>query len=97
MRTEQQVLLKVASNQKDLFPVLDKISSIATSLENNSDMGIDQLTKVSIRNIDQLLGRLLSELSTRHEQLVKDLRSDIKLLAKTVAASGDRNDTKDIS
>ena len=95
MKTEQQVLLKMANNQKDLFPLLDKISMLATTLENNSDIGIDQLTKVSIRNIDQVLGRLVSELSSRHEQLVKDLRSDIKLLAKTIAASGDRHDNKD--
>ena len=74
MKTEQQVLLKMANNQKDLFPLLDKISMLATTLENNSDIGIDQLTKVSIRNIDQVLGRLVSELSSRHEQLVKDLR-----------------------
>ena len=95
MKTEQQVLLKMANNQKDLFPLLDKISMLATTLENNSDIGIDQLTKVSIRNIDQVLGRLVSELSSRHEQLVKDLRSDIKLLAKTIAASGGRHDNKD--
>ena len=95
MMTEQQVLLKMANNQKDLFPLLDKISMLATTLENNSDIGIDQLTKVSIRNIDQVLGRLVSELSSRHEQLVKDLRSDIKLLAKTIAASGERHDNKD--
>ena len=95
MKTEQQVLLKMANNQKDLFPLLDKISMLATTLENNSDIGIDQLTKVSIRNIDQVLGRLVSELSSRHEQLVKDLRSDIKLLAKTIAASGERHDNKD--
>ncbi|MEE2704748.1 MAG: flagellar motor protein MotA [Pseudomonadota bacterium] len=96
MKTEQQVLLKMANNQKDLFPILDKMSSLATALENNPDIGIDQLTKVSIRNIDQVLGRLVSELGSRHEQLVKDLRSDIKILAKTIAASGDRNDNKDI-
>jgi hypothetical protein len=54
---------------------------------------MDDGTKTHIRNIDQSLNRLVTELTSGRDQMVKDLRSEIKLLAKTVAATGVRNDS----
>ena len=56
---------------------------------------MDDGTKTHIRNIDQSLNRLVTELTAGREELVKDLRSEIKLLAKTVAAASGRNDASE--
>ena len=95
MRTEQQILLKVATNQKDLLPLLNKITEVAEALKVSSESLMDERTKNSIKNIDQSLNRLTIELASRHDQFNKDIRSEIKLLAKTVAASSERSDSQD--
>ena len=92
MKAEQQVLLKVAGNQKDLAPLLDKIAGLGDVFAQPAGSGMDDATKSHIRNIDQSLGRLVSELTSGRDQMIKDLRAEIKLLAKTVAASGSRGD-----
>lgn len=93
MKAEQQVLLKVAGNQKDLSPLLEKIGALSEAFAQPQDSGMDDGTKTHIRNIDQSLNRLVTELTSGRDQMVKDLRSEIKLLAKTVAATGVRSDS----
>lgn len=95
MKAEQQVLLKVAGNQKDLAPLLEKIGALGDAFNQPQQAGMDDGTKTHIRNIDQSLGRLVAELTSGRDQMVKDIRSEIKLLAKTVAASGGRSDASD--
>jgi len=92
MKAEQQVLLKVANNQKDLAPLLDKIGSLGETLSGPTSSGMDDTTKTHIRNIDQSVGRLVAEMTAGRDQMIKDLRAEIKLLAKTVAASSNRSD-----
>ncbi|MDG2244685.1 MAG: flagellar motor protein MotA [Rhodospirillaceae bacterium] len=95
MKVEQQVLLKMAGNQKHLLPLLEKIGALGEALSQPQSSGMDDGTKTYIRNIDQSLNRLVTELTTGREQLVKDLRSEIKLLAKTVSAASGRNDASE--
>ena len=92
MKAEQQVLLKVAENQKDLSPLIEKISDLGEVLSQSKSSDAENEAKEHLRNIDQSMTRLVSEMTTGREQLVKDLRSEIKLLAKTVAASSGRSD-----
>ncbi len=92
MKAEQQVLLKVANNQRDLAPLLEKMASLGDAFATPTAGGMDEPTKSHIRNIDQSMNRLVSELTSGRDQMVKDLRAEIKLLAKTVAASGSRSD-----
>ncbi len=95
MKAEQQVLLKVAGNQKDLAPLLEKIGSLGDIFNQPQNAGFDQDTKTHIRNIDHALGRLVTELMSGRDQMVKDIRSEIKLLSKTVAASSGRSENND--
>ncbi len=95
MKAEQQVLLKMAGNQKDLSPLLKKVGDLGEALSQPKSSGMDDGTKTHIRNIDQSLNRLVTELTAGREELVKDLRSEIKLLAKTVAAASGRNDASE--
>ncbi|MEQ8510597.1 MAG: flagellar motor protein MotA [Rhodospirillaceae bacterium] len=95
MKAEQQVLLKVAGNQKDLAPLLEKIGSLGDIFNQPQNAGFDQDTKTHIRNMDHALGRLVTELMSGRDQMVKDIRSEIKLLSKTVAASSGRSENND--
>ena len=91
MKAEQQVLLKVAGGQKDLAPLIEKIGNLGDVLSQprSSD------DETHLRNIDHSVTRLVAELTSGREQMLKELRSEIKLLAKTVAASSGRSDTSD--
>ena len=95
MKAEQQVLLKVAGNQKDITPLLEKIGTLSEALVQPRESAMDDGTRTNIRNIDNSLNRLVTELASGRDQMVKDLRSEIKLLSKTVAASSGRTDNTD--
>ena len=83
MRAEQNILVSLAKNQTDLQLVLEQLA------ENNQNSGnsLDELTEANIRNIEIYVSRLLEELSSGRADLIKQVRSEIKLLARTIAAS----------
>lgn len=95
MRTEQQVLLKVADSQKDLAPLLEKIGKFGDVLSQPVTSDIDNEINAHLRSIDQTASRLVAELTAGRELIVKDIRSEIKLLAKTVAAKSGRVEPND--
>ena len=82
MRAEQTLLVKLVENQIDMKPVIHRLTELATPMES----GVDDATRAHIRNMDVHLMRLLEETVTGRNQMVDDLRSEIKLLARTIAA-----------
>ncbi len=48
---------------------------------------MDEATQTHIRNLDVYVARLLEELSAGRDDLIQQVRSEIKLLARTIAAS----------
>ena len=85
MQAEQALLTKLAQNQVELHPVLGRLSA---AMEGNG--GFDEATRGHIRNIEVYLTRLLEETSTGRRQATEELRSEIKLLARTIAAGSDK-------
>ena len=83
MRTEQTLMKSLAETQMEMKPILAKIA------EGSTAAGMDESTRSHIRNLDVYLTRLTEELSSGRKELVRQLRSEIKLLARTIAASGD--------
>ena len=55
----------------------------------NQQMGMDEVSRGHLRNLDNYVVRLLEELSEGRNQIVAELRSEIKLLARTIAAMAD--------
>jgi hypothetical protein len=93
MKTQQQVLLRVAESQRDLAPLLRSMGDIADAMSApNAGGAMDNDTRVHIRSIDQGLARLTAALETGRSESVRELRNEIKLLAKTVAATRDGSD-----
>ena len=55
--------------------------------------GLDEATRTHIRNLDVYVARLTEELSVGRDEIIQQLRSEIKLLARIVAASGDARES----
>ncbi len=89
MRAEQALLVKLVENQVDMKPLLERL----THPPAPADSGMDDATRAHIRNIDVHLVRLLEESISGRNQMVDDLRSEIKLLARTIAAINDSRDS----
>jgi hypothetical protein len=82
MRTEQTLMMRLAESQTELKPIL---SRLADSTASRSDV-LDETTRTHIRNLDVYVARLLEEISSGREEIIQQLRSEIKLLARTIAA-----------
>jgi len=80
MRAEQNLLLSLGENQMELKNILELLS-------NGGVGAMDEATKSHIRNVDLHMARLLEEMTAGREDMVQQLRSEIKLLARTIAAS----------
>ena len=93
MRAEQQILLRMAESQRDIAPLIRSIGDMtaAFTAPMNSSAAIDDATRAHIRNIDAAMGRLTSALSSGRDETVREIRNEIKLLAKTVASAAARD------
>ena len=89
MHTEQNLMLRLAEAQSDMKPVLAKL---AEGLNVAPSGGMDETTRIHIRNLDVYVARLLEELGSGREEIIQQLRSEIKLLARTIAAVSDQSD-----
>ena len=66
------------------------ISPMVQYLRDNPN-GLDEPTKEHIRSMDISIKRLVEENNQANKQLVSELRSEIKLLAKTISAVVEQN------
>ncbi|MBT5432799.1 MAG: flagellar motor protein MotA [Alphaproteobacteria bacterium] len=81
MHAEQQLLIKLVEGQSDLKPVIERLSA----LQGASSM--DEASRAHLRNLDVVMTRLLEETVAGRGQLADEIRSEIKLLARTIAAT----------
>jgi septal ring factor EnvC (AmiA/AmiB activator) len=86
MRTEQGLMQALAQSHSELKQVLAKIADAGA---RGGAGGIDDVTKGHIRNLDLQLGKLVEETRAGREQLVGQMRNEIKLLARTIAVAAD--------
>ncbi len=78
-RANQQLMLRVAEGQAGLAPVLQRLSE--------SRPEGDGAARTHLRNIEAALGRLISESEQGRTQSTAELRSDIRILTRTIAAA----------
>ena len=83
MQAEQAFMVKLAESQLELKPILAKLTETASE----GNFGIDEATRTHIRNLDVHIAQLLEDIPSGRDQLVQELRNEIKLLARTVAVS----------
>ena len=82
MRTEQNLMVKLVESQLELKSVLARLAEASESREP----AIDDATRGHIRNIEIYLARMLEEVTQGRTHTVEEIRSEIKLLARTIAA-----------
>ncbi len=80
MRSEQDLLVKLVEGQMELKPVLQRLAA------ERETGGLDQASRNHLRNIDVYVTRLLEEATEGRNMMVQEIRSEIKLLARTIAA-----------
>ena len=80
---------QIKTNQKNIGNSID-IKPIVDLLKDNLN-GFDEPTKEHIRSMDISIKRLVEENNQANKQLVSELRSEIKLLAKTISAAVEKN------
>ncbi|MGH7079358.1 MAG: flagellar motor protein MotA [Acetobacteraceae bacterium] len=80
MRTNQQLMLRIAEAHAALGPALNRFS------EARAESGFDEATRSHLRNIDLAMQRLLIETEQGRVQSTAELRNDLRLLTRTVAA-----------
>lgn len=80
---------QIQSNQKALANGNQKSIDITPLVEymRENPNGLDDPTKEHIRNMDISIRRLVEENNQGNKQLITELRSEIKLLAKTISAA----------
>ncbi|NQV84192.1 MAG: flagellar motor protein MotA [Rhodospirillales bacterium] len=92
MRTEQALMKSLAETQIEIKPILSQIAAGTAANAASGAGGMDEQTRTHIRNLDNHLSRLTQEMSHGREDLIQQLRNEIKLLARTIAASGTTSD-----
>ncbi len=80
MRTEQDLMVRLTENQAELRSALQRLA------ESRSAGPIDEATRGHIRNLDNHMARLIEETAHGRNEIVQELRAEIRLLARTIAA-----------
>jgi hypothetical protein len=78
--TEQALLARLIASQEELRPVLARLAEAEGG-------GVDEAMRNHIRNMDVYLARLLDETVQGRSQMTHELRSEIKMVARTIAAA----------
>ena len=80
MRTSQQLMLRIAEAQTTIGPALQRLS------EQRREQGFDDAARGHLRNIELYLHRLLADAEQGRAQSTAELRNDLRILTRTVAA-----------
>ncbi|HMB76889.1 MAG TPA: flagellar motor protein MotA, partial [Kiloniellaceae bacterium] len=81
MKAEQSVMLSLAESQAALKPVFARFAE-----QSGNSGGLDEGTRGHIRNIDHRLSRMSTELGNGRDKAVEEIRGEIRLLTRTLAA-----------
>ncbi len=87
MRSEQDILMRFAEIQSDLKPLFERIADL-----DLSTLKLDDQTRGHIRNLDGHLERLVGETAKGRDHMVQEIRSEIRLLARTIAAIAEESE-----
>jgi hypothetical protein len=81
MKAGQILMVRLAENQMELRPSLTRLADV---VENS--LGHDDVLRNHLRNIEGYIARLSEDLVQGREQSVQELRGDIRIVARTIAA-----------
>lgn len=80
MRASQVLMSRMAEAQAQLTPTLQRMAEAA------SHGALDDASRAHIRNLELYLARILEEMTQGRMQATAEIRNEIKVLARTIAA-----------
>src|ERR1700758_3100028 len=86
MKAGQILMVRLAENQLELKPSLNRLAEVA-----EGSLGHDDVLRNHMRNIEAYLARLTEDVVQGRAQSVQELRAEIRLLASTVAGLAEEN------
>ena len=86
MRTEQEVMRRLAETHSAIKPLLQQLSEAQFSERSDERGVLDEATRDHIRTLALNVTRIAGEVERGREQTVGDIRAEIRLLARTIAA-----------
>src|SRR5262249_24477123 len=81
MKAGQILMVRLAESQLELKPSLTRLADVA-----EGSLGHDDVLRSHMRNIEAYLARLAEDVAQGRAQSVQELRSEIRILARTIAA-----------
>ncbi len=88
MKAEQNLMVRLAESQMELAPVLTQIDE---TLSKSAQGGVTgDAMSTHLRNIDVNLARLLEDTITGRAELVQEVRTEIRVLSRTLAAIAEK-------
>ncbi len=81
MKAGQMLMVRLAENQLELKPALTRLANLGESA-----LGQDDMLRGHLRNIEGYIARLSEDLVQGRAQSVQELRGEIRILARTIAA-----------
>jgi hypothetical protein len=81
MRAEQSVLMRLAETQSDMKGLMTRLGEWSPAAG-----AMDETTRTHIRNLDLRLEHLLNDVASGREYAVQEIRGEIRLLTRTIAA-----------
>jgi hypothetical protein len=81
MKAGQLLMVRLAENQLELKPSLARLADVA-----EGSLGHDDVQRSHLRNIEAYLARLTEDVAQGRVESVQELRAEIRILARTIAA-----------
>ncbi|HVC53138.1 MAG TPA: flagellar motor protein MotA [Stellaceae bacterium] len=81
MKAGQLLMVRLAENQMELKPSLTRLATVA-----EQSLGRDDVLSSHMRNIEAYMARLTEDMAEGRSQTVLELRGEIRLVARTIAA-----------
>jgi len=85
LRANQQLMLRVAEGQAAMVPFLKHVGEASTP--GSATFEESRAMREHLRSIESLLGRMLSDNAQGRAQATSEIRNDLRVLARTIAAS----------
>jgi hypothetical protein len=85
IRSEQSLLVKLAEAQIAFKSYIDRIDQVVAR-QSPATTALDDASREHLRKIDVQLGRLVQETITSRDHVAQEIRGEIKLLSRTIAA-----------
>lgn len=86
MKTEQSLMIKLAEAQIEMKPLLQQIAK-GTETKPSGDADV----AASVKSIEALLTRMIDDLAKGREETVSELRNELRVLSRTIAAAAERS------